>query len=274
MVIGIIGVLFLVASVVLYVSGNKQSYNSLDKMRQTYSDGVNLGVTSPEELAKLVSETLGISMASQLNPDMTISIEGKKCTHSLSISNNVVNIEYPGIDENLPKVKKFFVTFLLPIKLIQIKEANSIMDALVKKTNPEAVLKTDNNDNIIKLMISTLWGSVAGVIITIIMFAIALFSSNDIDSVKNACPNKYPDISYGEAFDNYFRNGVWSSPRDDVVRFEGESNCQGEMAYTRIQFTIKNGKIKVASVSVKGEMKEKYAADVLLTQIFEFTEGY
>ena len=115
MIIGIAGVIILAAAIVMFVKGNKEYGNMLNKMRHAYSDGTDLGVANSEGLQKLVSETLGISMASKLNPDMTITIKGKKCIHNLYMSGNLVNIEYPSVDENLQGVKKFLNTFLIVI---------------------------------------------------------------------------------------------------------------------------------------------------------------
>ena len=274
MIIGIAGVIILAAAIVMFVKGNKEYGNMLNKMRHAYSDGTDLGVANSEELQKLVSETLGISMASKLTPDMTITIKGKKCIHNLYMSGNLVNIEYPSVDENLQGVKKFLNTFLIPVKMMQIREANNIMDSLVKQVNPDAVLQPKDDDKNVKYTIFTSWGLAVGVLIAAFMLVVAVFGVNDIDSVKNACPNRYPDISYGEAFDNYFIDGQWSNPKNNVVRFQGDFNYNNNNAIMKIQFVIKKDKIKVAYMSINGARQDSSYANLLLEQIFNGAEEY
>lgn len=274
MIIGIAGVLILAAAIVMFVKGNKEYGNMLNKMRHAYSDGTDLGVANSGELQKLVSETLGISMASKLNPDMTITIKGKKCIHNLYMSGNLVNIEYPSVDENLQGVKKFLNTFLIPVKMMQIREANNIMDSLVKQVNPDTVLQPKDDDKNVKYTIFTSWGSAVGVLIAAFMLVVAVFGVNDIDSVKNACPNRYPDISYGEAFDNYFIDGQWSNPKNNVVRFQGDFNYNNNNAIMKIQFVIKKDKIKVSYMSINGARQDSSYANLLLEQIFNGAEEY
>ncbi|MBR2477148.1 MAG: hypothetical protein IKB50_03315 [Clostridia bacterium] len=69
------------------------------------------------------------------------------------------------------------------------------------------------------------------------------FDSN-ISMVKNGHPELIPDITYEEAYDNFFANPQWrgfeADDGSEVVEFSGECTYDGEDAEVYIQFVIED----------------------------------
>jgi len=88
---------------------------------------------------------------------------------------------------------------------------------------------------------------VPAVVIGIIFVALSMFggSSDDnkyIDMVKNSYPSRYPEATYGEAFDNYFGNAKWeygvTEDEEKFVDFTGKVTYYEEVINAHIQFDI------------------------------------
>ena len=71
----------------------------------------------------------------------------------------------------------------------------------------------------------------------------SIFDSN-ISLVRNGHPELIPDITYEEAYDNFFANPQWrgfkADDGSDVVEFSGECTYNGEEAEVYIQFVIED----------------------------------
>ena len=63
-----------------------------------------------------------------------------------------------------------------------------------------------------------------------------------IDFVKNGSPEAYPDITYGEAFSNFFSNCQWQYFKGDndtdVVEFSGDCMYRDAEATVTLQFIL------------------------------------
>ena len=71
----------------------------------------------------------------------------------------------------------------------------------------------------------------------------SIFDSN-ISMVKNGHPELIPDITYEEAYDNFFANPQWrgfeADDGSEVVEFSGECTYYDEEAKVYIQFVIED----------------------------------
>ena len=71
----------------------------------------------------------------------------------------------------------------------------------------------------------------------------SVFDSN-ISMVKNGHPELIPDITYEEAYDNFFANPQWrgfeADDGSEVVEFSGECTYYDEDAVVYIQFVIED----------------------------------
>lgn len=64
----------------------------------------------------------------------------------------------------------------------------------------------------------------------------------NIDTVKNGSPEMIPDITYGDAYDNFFANTEWggftATTGEDVVEFSGDCTYYEKAARVYIQFVL------------------------------------
>lgn len=130
-------------------------------------------------------------------------------------------------------------------------EGEIIVSYLMKKIDPDfpinAFEKEKKNNRLIQLRKRLiLVAVVSGVIFMFGMFNpdVAVGENAYIDMVQNCEPDAdvYPDITYGEAFNNYFSNPEWTYfvSQDDtqVVEFNGKCLYLEEEADITIQFLL------------------------------------
>ena len=116
--------------------------------------------------------------------------------------------------------------------------------------------------------------AVLEIIALIVCFNIA-GNAGAVASVKGGSPNAYPDITYGEAFNDYFENPTWKSIGEDedgneVVRFTGNCLYLDESATADIKFTVyeDQGTFVVSSVKLNGSDMDWFG-DALVMDVFE-----
>lgn len=232
-----IGVIIMIAAVILSEVAIVRGFKALESIAGVYGNGVDLGVTSLEELEKLVNETLGVSMPAQITSNTWVSVKGQTKVHKLYLSGNSVMIEYPDTCRSLSKFARTFKAAVLHKRISQANEANRIMDALVRRVNPNmeaGAITREKQGSHSGLFI---WGSWAMIIVGFIVFCAGV-ANIDINTVKDGHPTNYPNQTYGEAFDDFFSDPEWSNPVDGVVQFDGQCLYGGEIADVCIQFTI------------------------------------
>ena len=94
-------------------------------------------------------------------------------------------------------------------------------------------------------------------------------------SVKGGSPYPYPDITYEQAFEDYFENPTWKACGQDeddnkIVKFTGTCSYFGTNAVTEIKFKIYEDQESfiVSSVKINGEDMGLYG-DLFVIGIFE-----
>ena len=94
-------------------------------------------------------------------------------------------------------------------------------------------------------------------------------------AVKEGCPSQYPNITYEQAFDDYFANPKWESCGKDedgneVVMFTGTCEYMGTDAIAEIKFTVykEQESFVVSSVKLNGEDMDMWG-NVLVMDVFE-----
>ena len=118
----------------------------------------------------------------------------------------------------------------------------------------------------------------------IIALIFCFSASNDVGavvSVKEGCPAQYPNITYEQAFENYFANTTWDACGQDeygneVVKFTGVCTYLGSDAVAEVTFTIyeEQSSFVVSSVKLNGEDMD-YWGTVLIMDVFEeYQNGY
>ncbi|MGN1113740.1 MAG: hypothetical protein ACI4RC_01305 [Oscillospiraceae bacterium] len=106
-------------------------------------------------------------------------------------------------------------------------------------------------------------------ILLLIIILICAFSSNNISTVKNGAPEAYPNITYGDALDDFCDKCDWSyeDGDKDFVQFIGKSK-DGDHKL-KIIFKVTDDRFDVASMSVDGETCGDYELLEIITEIFD-----
>lgn len=112
----------------------------------------------------------------------------------------------------------------------------------------------------------------------IIALVICFNIGNNVGSVlavKEGSPNQYPNITYEQAFEDYFANPKWESCGKDedgneVVMFTGICEYLGSDAIAEIKFTVyqEQESFVVSSVKLNGEDMD-FLGNVLIMNVFE-----
>ena len=126
-----------------------------------------------------------------------------------------------------------------------LNEENLILDYLVKEQNPSEPIDPQKRFNKNRIFPDIYLGSIIGFVIGFILFAVnMLFLSFDekqyINTTKAQTFTNYPDVTVGEAFDNFFTDPEWSAFKADngqiVVEFTGKCYYNSEEVETCLQF--------------------------------------
>lgn len=265
-----IGIIIMIAAVILSEVAIVRGFKALESIAGVYGNGVDLGVTSLEELEKLVNETLGVSMPAQITSNTWVSVKGQTKVHKLYLSGSIVMIEYPDTCRSLSKFARTFKAAVLHKRISQANEANRIMDALVRRVNPDMEAGTITREKQGSHSGLFIWGSWAMIIVGFFVFCAGV-ANIDINTVKDEHPTSYPNQTYGEAFDEFFNDPEWSNPADRVVEFDGQCLYGGEVADVCIQFTIDadDESFEVTYYSIDDEPQNLWGLAKLMTKVFE-----
>lgn len=96
------------------------------------------------------------------------------------------------------------------------------------------------------------------------------FQGGAVATVKKGHFSAYPNITVGEAFENYFGDTEWKSFKADgkkIVEFTGECSVYGEIADAKIQFVIEDDSFEIYHMSIDGENLSQVEIAAVLTKI-------
>lgn len=119
--------------------------------------------------------------------------------------------------------------------------------------------------------------------VEIIVLIICINSANlagAVDAIKNGSPNKYPNITYEKAFDNFFQNPEWKSAgKDDegnkLVKFTGNCIYFDEYSSAVITFTLYDDTFTVSSIKMNGQELGVILTNALIDRVFdEYDQSY
>ena len=119
--------------------------------------------------------------------------------------------------------------------------------------------------------------------VEIIVLIICINSANSagaVDAIKNGSPNKYPNITYEEAFDNFFQNPEWKSAgKDDegnkLVKFTGNCTYFDEYSSAVVTFTVYDDTFTVSSIKMNGQELGVILTNALIDRVFdEYDQSY
>lgn len=128
-------------------------------------------------------------------------------------------------------------------------EGETIVANLIKKLDPNVPInafeKEKNNERLISLKRRlAILAIITGILFLFIILTPGVTEGGNayIEMVQSSSPDAYPDVTYGEAFNNYFSNPEWeyfvSDDDSQVVEFNGRCLYLNEEADVTVQFLL------------------------------------
>lgn len=197
------------------------------------------------------------------NENRNICIKGRKSAYVITIDNQV-----PVLNAK----KRNYKTVL---------EQETIAGNLLKFLEPEAPINAIENERINSIL--SVFKSILGILAVIfgvfliwyVLWSQGVFGGQKyVRFVKGTCPEAYPDISYGDAFEDFFGDCKWeyfkSEENQDVVEFSGNCMYKDETAEVKAQFLVSydEGKGELYTMSLNGEIQPELVQAMFLTKIF------
>lgn len=240
-------------------------YFTLDKICQ-YPNGIEVDVANKQELMDRIRK-VQCPVIKQLyfNEAGDIVIKGKAGKHTLGLEYN--------------RIRFLGMTGFYLKRARMLNEENLILDYLVKEQNPSEPIDPQKRFNKNRIFPDIYLGSLIGFVIGFILFAVnMLFLSFDekqyINTTKAQTFTNYPDVTVGEAFDNFFTDPEWSAFKADngqiVVEFTGKCYYNSEEVETCLQFVEDdNGIFQDNYLSFDDISQDKLTEKALLNSVFE-----
>lgn len=199
---------------------------------------------------------------------------------------------YQDADRNIcikGKRSKYVITIINKIPVMTAKKRNyktvleqeTIAGNILKFLEPEAPVnafeneKTNSKLSVIKSILGILAVIFGGVFLWCVLWSQGILGGNKyVRFVKEACPEAYPNVSYGEAFGGFFGNCKWeyfqSEDNQDVVEFSGNCMYDDKTAVVKAQFLVSydEGKGELYTMSINDEIQPELVQVMLLAKIF------
>lgn len=189
---------------------------------------------------------------------------GKKSKHTFAIENGVLVLSSDK-DNYKTNLEKETIAGNLLKHLFPYASVNAFETERTNRRLPR-----------INLLLAIL-ASISGLIImfTILISSMAEENHKYIQSVKDGRPTAYPNVTYGEAFDAFFKDGKWkyfiSTDEQDVVEFSGVCLYGNKEAKILMQFLISDDKktVETGAFSIDGKSQTELVTSLFLLKVFE-----
>lgn len=194
-----------------------------------------------------------------------VRIQGKRCKHTFQKNEEGSLVLVSGKDN---------------YKTVLEKEA--IAGCLLKFLSPGAPVNAYENEryNARLSKMNRILAVIATISCTIMIFCaiqpgLMEGTGKYVRMVREGHPAAYPDISYGDAFDDFFENENWkyfqSDDGRDVVEFRGNCFADGETKDIIMQFllSVDDGTFDLHAVSIDGEPQAELVNGMFVLAIFE-----
>lgn len=238
------------------------------KRYKEYADGLRTNFTTAEELMQVI-RSMNCFLVKQVyyNEDGNVEVQGKYGKHRLNLENGVINVVRSKEDSG--RNYKYIV------------EENTILDYIAKEENHALALnpyeKYKKAIRPAKLHKASLVGTFAGLFL-LVAINVMPSGSDYVDMVKYGSPTGYPEITYGEAFGDFFSNTDWkyfkSSEDKNIVEFTGKCMYGGETAEFCFQFEVDDDddKFSVEYFGIDGESQNILTTGAVLDSVFSSYE--
>lgn len=164
-----------------------------------------------------------------------------------------------------------------------VLERETIAACLLKFLVPEAPVNAFANEKSNLMLTRMRWLlSIVAITCGVVFIVIAIMrgtGSNYINIVKNGSPEMYSNITYGEAFDDFFNNSEWkyfeAEDGEDVVEFHGTCMYGDDRVQVSMQFVVNEDQetFHVWSATIDGEEQPELVYSLLLLKVFESYTG-
>lgn len=265
----ILAILVLVCAVV-YVLAEIARNTMLSARQAEYANGVKLIVGSKEELLQKF-KGLNSFLVKQVyyNQNGDVEVLGMAGKHAFVLQNDVV-------------IPKRGMSFTMGKKYKMAIEEVALLDLLAKSDNPAIEIEPYSRYKVAKNI--GLVHTISGCVIFggLALFLISMFLPNSnkyIDMVKNGTNDNYPNITYEEAFDEFFANPEWShftsEDGEEIVEFTGKFTYMEAEADALFQFMLDldEGTFSLEYFAINDEPQTVLMAGIVLDKVFSSAEG-
>lgn len=192
------------------------------------------------------------------------------------------------IGTHILKVEKQKLVMLLSNDLDMALETNTISTSLLKQLDYQSPInayeKERGNRSLMKVDVKLK----VAITLSFLLLAGGILIQHEwlyIDLVQTCCPKQFSDISYKEAFKEYFSDGKWKHLKhfdwiddDNVVEFDGKGIYDGKESEIKIQFIVTEKEddlynIEMGAALVDGEQLNSVDEYTYIFSIFEQYES-
>lgn len=167
-------------------------------------------------------------------------------------------------------------------KFKRVLERHTIAGTLLKFIAPDAPVNAFRNERRNARLAKT-----NGILAILAIVSVGLFLFGDISPdlldrnqrfiriAKDGCPEAYPHISFGQAFEDFFGDCSWEYYKSvddlDVVEFNGTCLYNGENAKVAIQFIVHYEKqtCEVYALALNGNPQTELVKNLFMLRVFE-----
>lgn len=260
----IFGVSFLTAGILAIAN----PFMTARKSRR-YAQGLKTNLQTPEELMNVI-RTMNCNLVKQayFNESGNVEIQGKCGKHRLVLDNGCIIMEQDetGTKTNYKKVV----------------EENAIFDFIAKEEDHSLPLnpvkeykKAMRPKKIYNMAVVGVFASLA----LIVLVTVFPSENPNVSMVKSGSPNGYPNITYEQAFHDYFSDPKWKYFRAEdgrnVVQFDGKCMYDGDTADICFQFVLDTdkGTFTTEYMGINGEAQSVLVTSAVLDKVFEEYEN-
>lgn len=245
--------------------------NFLGKIEEKYRDGIATELSSAEELKNKIIETSScIIKGATVNSLGKVEVIGNTGIHLFYLENNSVKCELIKYSLRVSPIGRFIAWLRIVPKMKAANEINVIFENLSGN-------KTDgaNNEKTIKSVStkSILTNILALISIALIIYSAVSAKNGYVDIVKNSVAEGYGS-TYGEAFDNYFKDAIWEGFNSDngkkIVEFKGAFLLDEEDATVHMQYTVNDNHntFELSYFTINGEIQDMETYALLMERVF------
>lgn len=240
----------------------------VNKRFKEYADGLKTNIPTSEELMQII-RNMNCFLVKQVyyNEQGNVEVQGKYGKHRLNLEDGIIHVIRSKEDSRR--------------NYNYVVEENAILDYIAKEENHTLPMnpftKYKKAMRLTKLHTASLIGTFGGIFLLVVLYLIP--SGNEyIEMVKGGAPSSYPQITYGEAFDDYFSDSDWqyfkSSSDRKVVEFHGKCMYGDKEAKLCFQFIIAddNETFSVEYLDIDGESQNMLTMGIALDSIFSSYE--